>query len=460
MAAILGAPLAACVNLAPDYARPPSPPQARLPEVAASAGSAIAASAAYDLGWKDFIADDRLRRVIARALARNRDLRVAALNIEKARALYRVQEASLLPDVQGSASGTRSRALGLTTTDYAASVNVNYEVDLFGRIRNLSDAAIASYFASVENRRGAQVLLISEVASAWLTMAADEQRLDLSRRTFESQRAGLDLTQKIRDLGGTTGLAVAQVRSTVEAARVQVAQLSTQLALDRNALDLLIGEPLVDDEAPDAGLPARTAPLFDVPVDLPSSILIRRPDVQASERALQSTYYSIGAARAQFLPRVTLTGGAGTASADLGGLVRSGSGSWSFGPSITLPLFDGGFDRANLDGAKADRDVAIANYEKTLQTAFREVADVLAAKATLSERTAGQEALVDALATSFRLSDAVFRQGGSSYLAVLTAQQGLYGAQQSLIGLRLEEQTTRVALYKALGGGWNDGEAR
>jgi multidrug efflux system outer membrane protein len=449
--------LAGCINLAPGYRTPPAPLPASWIDRGAGDGP-VAVAPAYQLDWQDFIADERLRRVVARTLIQNRDLRVAALNIEKARALYRVQDAARLPNVQGSAFGTRAQSLGVTANNYSALLDVNYEVDFFGRVRNLSDAQLALYFSTIENRRSAQVLLVAEVVTAWLTMAADQQRLALSLQTLTSQQSNLDLTQKIRDLGGTTGLAVAQARSTVESARVAVAVSKTQIALDRNALELLIGDTLEDRDAPAGDLPANASMLFDVPAALPSSVLIQRPDVRASERDLQSTYHSIGVARAQFFPRVTLTGSAGTASVDLNGLFKNGSGSWSFGPTVSLPIFDGGVNRANLANAEADRDIAIANYEKTLQAAFREVADVLAAKATLSERTAGQEALVDALATSLRLSEAVFKQGGSSYLAVLTAQQGLFAAQQALISLRLEEQTTRIALYKALGGGWKEGE--
>lgn len=417
------------------------------------------AAQAYDLGWQDFIGDPRLRELVAQALRNNRDLRVTTLNIEKARALYRIQDAQRLPTVDALASATRTRSSGFTTTAYGVSASVpGYELDLFGRVRNLGDAALSSFFASRENRRSVQVLLVADVVTAWLTLAADQQRLVLSLQTFESQQATFDLTQKIHDLGGSSGLVVAQVRSTVEAARVQIAAYRTQVDLDRNALELLLGGPMTDADDPDGTIPVDASVLLAVPPSLPSSVLIRRPDVQSSERGLQASYASIGAARAAFFPRITLTTSVGTSSGALDQLFRTGSGSWSFGPSITLPLFDAGINAANLANAVADRDIAIATYEKTLQSAFREVADVLAARRTLEERTAGQLAYVDALATSLRLSDAVFRQGSSNYLAVLTAQQSLYGAQQGLISLRLEEQTSRVALYKAFGGGWKDRE--
>ena len=450
----------ACVDLAPRY-RPPDAPTASTwsargaaPTTDPDAGAASAAT----LRWDAFILDERLRQVVARALAGNRDLRLAAIDIERARARYRVQQSVRVPSLQASASIVRTRFDGITSNADAATIGVpGYEIDLFGRLRNLSDAALASYFATEDARRGTQVLLVSEVANAWLTLAADEERLAVTRRTLDSQQRTLDLTTRIRGLGGTSGLAVAQVQSTVEAARVQLAQLQTLVAQDRNALDLLIGAPFDEAMAPYAGVPVAASTLFDVPRDLSSSVLLDRPDVRAAEQSLKAAHANIGAARAAFFPRITLTGSAGRSSVALNGLFGGGTGvAWNFGPSVSLPIFDGGFNAANLAIAEADRDSAVASYERAVQTAFREVADVLAARRTLDERVAGQQALVGTLEKTLRLSDAIFRQGGSSYLTVLEAERSLYGAQQALIGLRLEEQTSRVALYKALGGGWND----
>ena len=451
--------LSGCIDLAPPHQRPDAP----VPATWLQRGAADDGAVTTDVGpdWQTFVHDDRLRRVIGRALVQNRDLRIAILNVEKARALYRVQAAQRVPFVGADASGTRTRSDGLTTTAYTATLDANFEIDLFSRVRNLSDAALASYFATRENRRGAELTLIAEVADAWLTLAADEGQRVLAQRTLDNRTSSFTLTTKIHDLGGTTGLAVAQARSIVASTRVQLAGAVTQVALDRNALELLIGEPLDAADAPvvsDPILPVDASALFDVPAGLPSTVLVHRPDVQASERNLMATNATIGAARAAFFPRITLTGSAGAESSALAQVFRRGSAFWSIGPSITLPIFDGGANRATLDNAIADRDIAIAAYQKTLQTAFREVADVLAARRTLAERLDGQRAFVDSSATTLRLSDAIFRQGGSGYLAVLTAEQSLFGAQQSLIALRLEEQTTRVALYKALGGAWTDAD--
>ena len=455
--------LAGCVNLAPDYQRPAAPVPATWIDQGSPTGDAatVDAASAHALAWDRFIADERLRAVVALALRNNRDLRVAMLDVERARALYRVQDAARLPAVQGSAAATRLRSDGVTASTYTASIDASYEIDLFGRLRNLSDAAVASYLATDEARRSAQVVLVSEVATAWLSLAADRQRLGLSRRTLDSQRRSLDLALQMRALGASTGLAVAQARSTVESVRIQVADDETRIGRDRHALDLLVGAPLDDALVPDAQVPTEASVLFAVPADLPSTTLVERPDVRAAERGLQATYANIGAARAAYFPRIALTGSAGVGSTAFSRLFRSGGGLLAIAPSISVPIFDGGLNDANLAIAQADRDVAIAQYEKSVQTAFREVADVLVVRGTLAERTAGQRAFVDALQTSFRLSDAVFRQGGTSYLQVLDAQRSLYGAQQGLISLQLEEQTTRVALYKALGGGWNDaGSAR
>ena len=449
------------MNFAPEYVRPTLPLTPAIPTIPSQVATAVSSLPidAYDLGWNDFIGDSRLRTLVTQALQNNRDLRVTTLNIEKARALYQIQDAQRLPTIDAVASATRTRTSEFTTTGYGVSVNVpGYEIDLFGRVRNLGDAALSSYFAARENRRSAQVLLVADVCTAWLTLAADQERLALSLKTYESQQSTLDLTRKIRDLGGSSGLVVAQVSSTVELARVQIAAYRTQIDLDRNALELLLGGSMANTSDPDGTIPLNASALLDVPPALPSSVLIRRPDVQSSERRLQATYADIGAARAAYFPRITLTTSIGTASSALNGLLRNSSGTWSFGPSITLPIFDAGVNVANLANAIADRDIAVATYEKTLQAAFREVADVLAARRTLDERTSRQLAYVDAVATSLRLSDAAFRLGSSNYLTVLTAQQNLYGAQQGLISLRLEEQTSRIALYKAFGGGWKDGE--
>ena len=464
--------LAGCANLAPSYTQPVAPvPQAWGERAAvvqtASALPASAGDAGEPLltGWRDFFVDERLRNVVGLALDNNRDLRVAALNIDKARAQYGIARSAAFPsvDLGGGASRSRSSGSGSTGSRVATQYSVDlgllsYELDFFGRVRNLGDAALESYFSTEESRRSTQISLVAEVATAWLTLATDLQRLQLARDTLASQQKSFDLINRSFALGAQSGIALEQSRGTVEAARVDVAQFDSQVEQDRNALNLLAGTSV-----PVALLPqvndvsmAPVARLLAPPAGLPSSVLQQRPDVLAAEHLLRASNADIGAARAAFYPRIALTASAGTASGSLSGLFSSGSGVWSFSPSISLPIFDGGANRANLRVAQVQQQLQLAGYEKTLQTAFREVADALAARRTLAERLSAQQALAASTSRSFELSNALFRSGGSGYLDVLDAQRTLYGVQQSLISLQLVEQVNRITVYKALGGGWTE----
>ncbi|HLA32319.1 efflux transporter outer membrane subunit [Pseudomonas sp. XK-1] len=447
--------LAGCVNLAPDYQQPQAPIPQQWP------ASAELGSASAQIGWQAFFLDARLKQVIEQTLANNRDLRVAALNVEKARALYRVQRAEQLPTLNASGSGTHSRTpaslsgtgSASTTHQYSAALGLSgYELDLFGRIRNLSDAALEDYLALEETRRSTQISLLAEVANAWLTLAADRDLLKLAEDTLTSQQASYELQQRSHALGNTSGLTLAQAQTTVESARVDVAAYQSQVQQDLNALNLLAGSQLAEELLP-GGLSENSAELLDVPAGLPSSLLQQRPDVLAAEHGLKSANADIGAARAAFFPSISLTASAGTSSAALSGLFTGGSGAWHFAPSISLPIFDAGSNRANLQAAESERDIQLATYEKTLQSAFREVADVLAERGTLRQRMDAQRALTEATARSQNLADALYRNGASSYLDALDAQRELYAAQQNLISLQLTEQSNRIALYRVLGGG-------
>jgi outer membrane protein, multidrug efflux system len=458
--------LAGCVNLAPAYQQPAAPIPAGFPASSLAASPSAPVPAA--IGWRTFFVDERLRRVVALTLANNRDLRVAALNIERARAQYGIARASAFPSVELGASATRGRTSSTTgsssngsrvSTQYSVDLGlVSYELDLFGRVRNLGDAALESYFSVDETRRSTQISLVAEVASAWLALEADSQRLKLAQDTLASQQKSFDLVQRSHALGAQSGLVLAQAQTTVDTARLQAATYDSQVEQDVNALVLLVGGSLPDELLPKAGAPVGSpvAQLLVPPADLPSSVLQQRPDVLAAEHALRSSNADIGAARAAFFPRISLTGSAGTASSTLTGLFKSGSGTWSFAPSISLPIFDGGANRANLKVAEVDQQIQLATYEKTLQTAFREVADALAARRTLAERMAAQQSLVAATARSFELSQALFKSGGGGYLDVLDAQRALYAAQQNLIDLQRVEQVNRLTLYKVLGGGWSE----
>ncbi|MDP9991049.1 multidrug efflux system outer membrane protein [Variovorax boronicumulans] len=458
-AAMASAVLSGCINLAPAYETPASP----VPQTLPSGG--LATATPLDMSWRDFFVDKQLQGVIELALANNRDLRVAALNIESARAQYGIARAGLFPTVGAGAGGSRSRTPGSLSTSgearissqYSADLGMTaYELDLFGRVRNLSESALQSYFQTEETRRSTQISLVASVATAWLQLAADEQRLALARSTLESQRKSYDLIQRSHALGSQSGLALAQSQSTVEAARADAAAFDSLVEQDRNALTLLVGTTPPAELLP-ATTTAEAAQLLVPPAGLSSSVLQQRPDVRAAEHALRASNADIGAARAAFFPRIALTASAGTASSTLSGLFTSGSKAWSFAPSVSVPIFDGGANRSNLKVAEAQQKIQLATYEKTVQTAFREVADALAERRTLTERLDAQRSLLGATSRSFELSQSLFRSGATSFLDVLDAQRAHYAAQQTLIGLQLTEQTNRLTIYRTLGGGWSEG---
>ena len=453
--------LSGCVNLAPRYERPAAPVPEHYPDAPADAGSNGAANA--DVGWRTFFADAKLRGLIELALDNNRDLRVAVLNIAQARAQYRIQDAATFPTLNASGSGTATRtpaslsATGeaLTSHQYSATLGVSaYELDLFGRVRNLSAQALEQYLSTEDARRSTQISLVAEVATAYLTWAADLERLALARETLRSQSDTYTLTQRSFELGSASALTLRQVQTSVDSARVDVARYTGQIAQDRNALALLLGAPVPAELAPGALGDSLNA-LPELPAGLPSELMLRRPDLLQSEHKLKAATANIGAARAAFYPRISLTASAGSGSADLSGLFKGGSGSWTFLPQISLPIFDGGSNRASLDSAIAGRDIAVAQYEQAIQSAFREVADALAQREALSGQLQAQQSLVEASGDALKLSDARFARGVDSYLDVLDAQRSWYGAQQTLIGMRLSRLTNGVTLYKALGGGWN-----
>ncbi|MEH6418365.1 efflux transporter outer membrane subunit [Pseudomonas sp. CGJS7] len=426
---------------------------------AASAATATDSSVAVaDIGWRDFFADQNLEDLIGRALENNRDLRVAVLNVEKARAQYRVQRADLMPAVgvggQLRRSGTNSGE-GVTDAYTAGASITSFEIDLFGRVRSLSQSALQRYFAEEEARRAAQLSLISEVANAYLTLAADRELLSVSEATLKNQQAAYDLTEKRRELGAVSGLELSQARTQVEQSRADAARYAGQVAQDINALNLLVGET-VDPALLPQKLTDGVTGLSALPAQLPSEVLLRRPDVLQAEHMLRAQNANIGAARAAFFPSINLTGFFGSASNELSGLFDANTRSWSVSPVINLPIFQGGKLRANLASAKADQQIALAQYEKAIQSGFRDVADALALTKTLSEQRQAQEALVEAAGRADQLSTARYKAGRDSYLNQLDAQRTLYGAQQGLVTVRLSEQANRVTLYKVLGGGWNE----
>ncbi|MDO9008985.1 MAG: AdeC/AdeK/OprM family multidrug efflux complex outer membrane factor [Thiobacillus sp.] len=453
----LAASLTGACTLTPDYQRPAAPVPTAFP-----AAATTATTAADAIAWRDYFADARLREVIALALANNRDLRVAALNIEKARAQYRIQRADLFPAVGATGSQNAQRLPGDLTASGNAEVNRQYsatigfsayELDFFGRIRSLNAAALETYLGTGEARRSAQISLVAEVASVWLTLAADRERLALARSTYETRLKSHDLIRRIVEAGAVSALDLHQSQTLLQSARADVARFSAFVAQDENALALVAGAPVPAEWLP-ATLTDSISAVAVLPAGVPSEVLTRRPDILQAERNLRAANASIGAARAAFFPSISLTAAAGSASGTLGGLFDGGSGTWSFVPQIRIPIFEAGRLQASLEVAEVQRDINVALYEKAIQTAFREVADALAERATLAERLDAGRQQLEATQAGFRLSDARYQGGVDSYLGLLDAQRTLYLAEQELIIVRLADAANRVTLYKVLGGGW------
>ncbi len=450
---------ASTVAAAPEEQAGPADASAAAPATAAEPATTLAVR---DIGWRDFFVDPRLQSLIAAALINNRDLRVAVLNIEKARAQYRIQRGALFPSVDASGTWTREKlppALtygsgSFTSNIFQAGVGISsYEVDLFGRVRSLTHAALQQYLAQEEARRSAQLSLIAEVANAYLTLASDRDLQHLAQQTLESQEHSYELSRKSHDAGTTSGLDLAQAQTTVEQARADAARYEGNVAQDIDSLTLLVGAPLDPAWLPEA-FDAKTTGLQALPAGLPSDVLLRRPDVLEAEHAVRSANGNIGAARAAFFPTVSLTTNIGSASEQLSHLFQSGTGTWTFAPTVSVPIFHGGAIIGGLQVAKADQQIAIAQYEKAIQSSFREVADALALTSTLNRQRAAQEALVNATGRAYELSQQRYKAGRDSFLDVLVSQRSDYSAQQGLIAIRLAEQTNRVNLYGELGGGW------
>ncbi|WP_017906831.1 AdeC/AdeK/OprM family multidrug efflux complex outer membrane factor [Pseudomonas asplenii] len=446
-------------SLIPDYQRPAAPVAAQYPNASALA-TAPAAPLAADMGWREMFRDPTLQQLIESALRNNRDLRVAALNVEAFQAQYRIQRADLFPAVSATGSGTHQRVpasisgAGKPAITHSNSVTLGisaYELDLFGRVRSLTDQALLSYLATEEARRSTQLSLIASVANAYLTWRADQQLLALTRDTLASYEQSLRLTEHSNQVGTASAIALSQSRTSVESARASLATFQRQVAQDLNNLTLLVGTPVTDTAS---SQPLAADWIAELPAGLPSDLLQRRPDILQAEYQLQSANASIGAARAAFFPSITLTANAGTSSKELSGLFKSGSGSWLFQPQINLPIFNAGSLRASLDYAKIQKDIRVSQYEKSIQTAFQEVSNGLAARQTYKDQLQAQSDLVQANQTYYRLAERRYRVGVDNSLTFLDAQRSLFSSQQTLITDRLAQLSAEVNLYKALGGGW------
>jgi multidrug efflux system outer membrane protein len=450
-------------TMIPRYERPSAPVAVKFPGAAEESGS----TAAADLAWKDFFREARLLRLIELALAGNRDLRVAALNVQKSRAGYRVTRSSSFPTIDANGSFIRQHVTGaaiapgtpssaaFTGNEWSAQVGTSaYELDFFGRLRSLNRQALEQYFATAEARRSAQISLVAEVATQYFARRQAEEQLNLARQTLQAVQESYDLNKISFDAGQTGELDLRTAEGQVQTAKTNIAMYERQLAQAGNALVLLIGQPLPVD-LPLPGPFDEPHVMADIPPGLPSDLVQRRPDILGAEHTLKAANANIGAARAAFFPTVTLTGSVGSASPQLSQLFGSGTGQWSFSPQISVPIFAGGRNLANLDVAKVSTRIEVANYEKAIQTAFREVADALVAHSTYATEVQVQTDAINTQQRRLELATARYRQGEDSYLNVLLAQQDLYGVQQGRLQFQFNSLASQISLYQALGGGWN-----
>jgi multidrug efflux system outer membrane protein len=454
--------LGAC-TLAPKYTRPEAPITADWPSGAAyqETRTTTGAPTASALGWQEFFTDENLQKIIETALNNNRDLQLAALNVQRARALYGIQRAELFPSVNASGSGIRQRVPAdlsttgkeITAEEYSVNLGISsWEIDFFGRIQSLKDRALEEYLATEQARRSAQILLVSAVANGYLTLAADRENLKLAQSTLETQEATYNLIRRQYQIGIANELDLRRAQTQVDTARGEMARNTQQVAQDENALNLLVGSPSpVTNEILPADLDG-VKPPKEISPGMSSEVLLRRPDILAVENRLKAANANIGAVRAAFFPRIALTTGAGTASSELSGLFKSGSGTWIFAPQIVMPIFDARLWPA-YEATKVEKEIALAQYEKAIQTAFREVADALAVRGTVDQQLSAQQSLMDAAAVTYRLSIIRYNNGIDSYLSVLDAQRSLYAAEQGLIAIRLTRLANQVRLYAVLGGG-------
>ncbi|WP_114809177.1 efflux transporter outer membrane subunit [Paraburkholderia kururiensis] len=463
--------LAAGCTMAPRYERPAAPVAPSFPTGGvyetqpgmggtSTNGRSASGATATDIGWRDFFVDPRLQRLVEIALKNNRDLRVSVLNVDAARAQYQITRAELFPAINGVGTESRTRVPEALHTGpsnpysvYNVGLSASWEIDFWGRIRSLKDQALAQYLSTAQARKAAEISLVSQVADQYLTMLADDDLLQVTQATLKTAQDSYNLTKVQFENGTGTELDLRQAETVLETAKANLQAQERARAQAENALVLLIGEPMPADLPQGLPLGAQNL-LTDIPAGLPSDLLTRRPDIMEAEETLLAANANIGAARAAFFPKISLTGSFGTESLTLGGLFKAGTAAWTFAPQITLPIFQGGANVANLNLANVQKRIEIANYEKAIQSAFREVADGLAARGTYDQQIAALERNTFANQRRLDLSDLRYRNGVDSYLTVLTAQTDLYSSQQSLISARLARWTNLVDLYRALGGGW------
>ncbi|WP_321960523.1 efflux transporter outer membrane subunit [Paraburkholderia sp. J7] len=459
LSALVAAALCAC-TLDPAYQRPDAPVTSAWPAGDAYQSAAAKATStpfAADTGWRDFFKDPRLQRLIELALANNRDMRVAVLNVEEYEAKYRIARANLAPEVDASGSLTRERTDGAITSSSTAGVGISaWEIDFFGRLRSLKRQALEEYLSTDAARTSTQLSLIATVATDYLQLLADEESLAITSRTVEADQNTYDLTLQMMNRGSASMQDVQQAHTTLASARSSLASYTRAVAQDQNNLAASIGSPLPDDLPQGGTLMTSQSMLADIGEGVPSDLLTRRPDIVEAEHTLKAANANIGAARAAFFPKIELTASAGASSTSLTDLFKAGSGAWTFAPTITMPIFDYGYNKATLDVAKIEKNIDIADYEKAIQTAFKEVANGLAGRSTYVAQTLADREYVMAAQQYYDIAQARYQRGTDSFLTLLDAQRSLYTAQEQLVTDTLSQLSNLITLYKALGGGWSE----
>lgn len=451
---VAAALLAACSQM-PTYQRPAAPVAGQWPTSATPEAAPTTVASASNIGWQDFFADPSLRQLIDTALVNNRDLRVALLSIEQASAQLGVKRADQWPTLNAQVAGSRAPTSsgGISSTYQAGLAVTAYEIDFFGRVASLKEQALAQYLATQEASHTVRISLISNVAQTWMSLLADEELLAISKQTLSTREGSLKLVKLRFDNGASSELDLHQAQSLLESARVTLAQQQRQRALDENALVLLLGQAVpgaVRERLASLRLTQLHLPEF--PAGLPSDLLTRRPDIRQAEQQLMAANANIGAARAAFFPRISLTAGVGSASSELSGLFKDGAWGFTLAPQLVLPLLDAGRNQSALAAAKVSFDMALAQYEKSIQSAFREVADALAGRNTLAQQVQAQQAQLDAETARLRLTDLRYRSGAANQLEWLDAQRSQFASQQALVQVRLAYLQNQVTLYKTLGG--------
>lgn len=445
-------------SLAPDYQRPEMPVAAEWATAPAQTTATVAARSASDLGWQNFFADPHLQAIISKALINNRDLRESALNVQSYQAQYRIQRSALLPAISANGEYAKQRTLSgqyyVTGEAYSLDVGTtSYEIDFFGRVRNLNEQALEQYLSMEATQKSSHISLVAEVARAYLTLLADRELLALTEQTCASEQASYDLIQKRFNEGIATQIDLAQAQTSLQTAKANQAQYRRQVEQDINQLTLLAGSPVNDLLPRESALNSQEL-ICPLPAQLSSTVLLQRPDIMAAEHDLKGTNANIGAARAAFFPTIGLTAKAGVLSTEMDQLFDGSSGTWLFAPTITVPLFTGGKLQAELDVAEIRKDIAIARYDKAIQTAFRETADALAGIATYAEQVQARVTGLQANQDYYNLAKNRYEQGVDSYLVLLDAQRSLYNAREAAVSVKLAQLVNQVNLYKALGGGW------